>query len=70
MATKQEAEDYGSELAIRLTAVRETRVVECDDPVNYTYHDHQLRPVSGIVVTAMRSNDVDPDQMELPLQDG
>ena len=69
-ATKQEAEDYVSELAIRWTAVRETRAVECDDPVNYTYHDHQLRPVSGIVVTAMRSNDVDPDQMELPLQDG
>ena len=65
-ATKQEAEDYVSELAIRWTAVRETRAVECDDPVNYTYHDHQLRPVEGITVRAMRMLDHDENQLELP----
>ena len=41
--TKKEAEDYVLDLAMRWTSVRDTRVVECDDPVNYTYHDHQLR---------------------------
>jgi hypothetical protein len=65
-ATKQEAEDYVSELAIRWTAVRETRAVECDDPVNYTYHDHQLRPVEGITVRATRMLDHDENQLELP----
>ena len=67
-ATKQEAEDYVSELAIR-AAVRETRVVECDDPVNYSYAEGYLRPVEGIAVRATRSLDHDPNQLELPIQD-
>lgn len=41
-ATKQEALDNVRDLEMRWFSVRETRVVETDDPVNYTYHDHQL----------------------------
>lgn len=44
-ATKQEALDNVADLARRWTLVTDTRVVEVDDPVNYTYHNHQLRPV-------------------------
>ena len=33
-ATKQEAEDYVLDLSWRWTLVRETRVVESDEPVN------------------------------------
>lgn len=64
-ATKEEAEQNVFDLAMRWYAVRDTRVVESDDPVNYTYHDRQLRPVEGIAVRATRSNDTDPDQLEL-----
>jgi hypothetical protein len=32
-ATKTEAERYVADLSYRWTAVRDTRVVECDDPV-------------------------------------
>lgn len=42
-ATKQEAEQNVSDLAMRWTSVRETRVVEGADPVNYTYYDRKLR---------------------------
>ena len=41
-ATKQEAEDNVFDLAMRWTLVRDTRVVEVEDPVNYTYHDGKL----------------------------
>ena len=34
-ATEHEAKVYVNDLSWRWTAVRETRVVECDDPVNY-----------------------------------
>jgi hypothetical protein len=34
--------------------------------VNYTYHDHQLRPVEGITVRATRMLDHDENQLELP----
>ena len=30
---------------MRWTSVRETRVVESTDSVNYTYHDRKLRPL-------------------------
>lgn len=33
-ATRDEAEAYVADLAWRWTAVRDARVVECDDPVN------------------------------------
>lgn len=38
-ATQKEAEDYVSDLAWRWTAVRKTRVVESDSPVNYKWED-------------------------------
>lgn len=44
-ASKKEAEDNVFDLAMRWIAVRDTRVVECDDPVNYTYIDHTLKAV-------------------------
>jgi hypothetical protein len=41
-ATKEEAEANVHDLMMRWLAVRETRVVECDDPVTHTYVDHTL----------------------------
>ena len=35
-ATHEEAEANVQDLMMRWFAVRDTRVVECDDPVNYT----------------------------------
>jgi hypothetical protein len=45
-ATKKEAEDNVFALSMRWTMVRDTRVVESDEPVNYTYHNGQLRAVA------------------------
>jgi hypothetical protein len=41
-ATRQEAEANVLDLMMRWIAVRETRVVESDDPVNYRYVDGRL----------------------------
>lgn len=41
-ATKGEATMYVSDLAMRWTAVRETRVVESADPVNYQIVDGKM----------------------------
>ena len=41
-ATKEEAEANASALADRWFAVRDTRAVESDDPVNYRFVDGQL----------------------------
>lgn len=41
-ATRKEAEDYVADLAFRWIAVRGTRVVESDDPVNYKWENGQL----------------------------
>jgi len=68
-ATKEEAEQNVLDLMMRWTSVREMRVVESDDPVNYSYHDRQLRHIEGITVTATRSNEVHPDQQEMPLDE-
>ena len=65
-ATKEEAEAYALDLSLHYTMVRDTRAVEVDDPVNYTYHDHQLRAVEGITVRATRMLDHDENQLELP----
>ena len=65
-APKEEAEAYALDLSLHYTMVRDTRAVEVDDPVNYTYHDHQLRPVEGITVRATRMLDHDENQLELP----
>ena len=36
-ATQQEAEDYVLDLGLRWTAVVDTRVIEVDEPANYTW---------------------------------
>jgi hypothetical protein len=41
-ATREEAEANVFDLSMRWFAVRETRVVESADPVNYRYVDHRL----------------------------
>ncbi len=46
-ATKQEAEENVHDLMMRWTSVTETRVVECDDPVNYSYTDGVLKAVNN-----------------------
>ena len=40
--TREEAEANVQDLMMRWFAVRETGVVESDDPVNYRYVDHKL----------------------------
>ena len=40
-ATAAEAEEYVQDLKWRWILVRETRVVESDDPVNYAWRDGQ-----------------------------
>lgn len=44
-ATREEAMAQVSDLAYRWTSVRDMRVVESDDPVNYAYVDHKLRAI-------------------------
>lgn len=46
-ATKEEAEANVYDLYQRWTLVRETRVVESDDPVNYAWIDGKLKGVNG-----------------------
>lgn len=41
-ATEEEALANVRDLAARWTSVRETRVVECGDPVNYTFVNGKL----------------------------
>jgi hypothetical protein len=43
--TRIEAETYVSGLASRWFAVRETRVVECDDEVNYEWKMGKAHPI-------------------------
>jgi hypothetical protein len=44
-ATREEAEANVRDLAFCWYAVRDTRVVACDDPVNYDYTSGKLVPV-------------------------
>lgn len=46
-ATKEEAEANVRDLYSRWTSVRETRVVESDDPVNYAWVDGHLVEVTA-----------------------
>ena len=46
-ATKEEAESNVRDLMMRWMLVRETRVVETDDPVNYRWTDKGLEAVNG-----------------------
>jgi hypothetical protein len=45
-ATREEAEQNVRDLMFRWTSVRETRVVESDDPVNYRWVDGHLEEVT------------------------
>lgn len=40
-ATRDEADKYVVDLAFRWTAVRDTRVVESEDPVNYRWDSNK-----------------------------
>ncbi len=42
-ATKEEAELYAVDLSLRWTLVREHRVVESNEPVNYEFKDGRHR---------------------------
>lgn len=44
-ATNPEAEAYVSDLSYRWTSVRETRVVKCDDEVNYEWKAGKAWPL-------------------------
>ena len=46
-ATEQEAERWVLDLAMRWTAVADTRVVESDDPINYEIKNDRAVPISG-----------------------
>ena len=41
-ATEQEAKDNVFDLSMRWKAVRDTRVVESEDPINYSWDDGKL----------------------------
>jgi len=45
--TREEAEAQVQDLMMRWFAVRETRAIECDDPVNYRYVDGGLEQVGA-----------------------
>src|SRR5208282_4588204 len=45
--TREEVEAQVQDLMMRWFAVKETRVVECDDPVNYRYVDGRLEQVGA-----------------------
>lgn len=47
-ATREEAEANVGNLASRWFAVRDTRVVESDEPVNYTYKDGTLERIEAL----------------------
>lgn len=46
-ATMLEAEQYAFDLSMRWTLVRDTRVVESDDPVNYAIVDGVLNRIEA-----------------------
>ena len=46
-ATREEAEANVANLAMRWMLVRETRVVESEDPVNYAWVEGRLVEVTG-----------------------
>ena len=50
--TREEANAQVQNLMMRWFAVKETRVVECDDPVNYRYVDGRLEQVGSAIAVA------------------
>jgi hypothetical protein len=66
-ATREEAELYVADFAWRWTVVRDTRVIECEEPVNYRYEAGHL--VSVEKLDELRREDetareLDPDSAE------
>ena len=57
-ATREEAERNVQDLMMRWFAVRETRVVESDDPVNYRYVDGRLESIVPVESTPATINDL------------
>ncbi len=51
-ATCEEAEANVQDLMMRWFAVRETRVVQSDDPVNYRYVDSRLESLASEAATS------------------
>ena len=51
-ATKEEAEANVLDLSYRWTSVRDTRVVESDEPVNYRWIDGRLIAIESSLSTA------------------
>jgi hypothetical protein len=47
-ATEKEANEYGLDLSMRWTAVRDVRTVESDDPVNYRYVKGRAERLEGL----------------------
>lgn len=47
-ATKEEAEANARDLSMRWLAVRDTRAVESDQPVNYAWVDGALKAVEQV----------------------
>jgi hypothetical protein len=47
-ATEAEADIYAADLALRWTLVRDIRVVESPDPVNYTIVDGRLKALDNV----------------------
>lgn len=46
-ATRKEAEEYAIDITWRWTLVRDTRVVESDDPVNYRFVDGRTERIEN-----------------------
>ena len=53
-ATREEAEANVRDLMMRWFAVRETRVVESDDPVNYRYVGGRLESLTSEAATPVQ----------------
>lgn len=43
--TEQEAEDYGRDLFSRWSAVKETKVLTSDEPINYRFTNGQVERI-------------------------
>ena len=56
-ATREEAETNVRDLSMRWLAVRETRVMESADPVNYTYIDGLLKEVRAEHAASRAANE-------------
>jgi hypothetical protein len=58
--TREEAEAQVQDLMMRWFAVRETRVIECNDPVNYRYVDGRLEQVGAAAASIAEASSGSP----------